>query len=187
MKKHFKDMSTEEIINIIMNNNDLKNKEGELYYQQLMDEQVENAELMLGKEYHKYIDVRDNYNSFFMVLKDWHKFIDNLDKDYLCVEGIDLYDKIMKKYDEYGNMVVYDEEDEDRLNNLEEELENDCKKLLDICEGQLHEYEDYTEEDFKERLRFRIEEYKEELEDYYIIDDDTSKVYQDISYTKTYC
>ena len=186
MKKYFKEMSTEEKVNIIMNNDKLRREMEEHYYTDLMEQQAENGELMLGKEHWRYIDVRDNYNSFYLVLKDWHKFIDNVDKDYLSQEGIDLYDEIMKMYDEWGNMVVYEDEDEDRYNQLEEEIENKCKELLKICEEQLHQYETYTDEDLKEDITFQLEE-NNVNEDLYIIDDDTSKVYEDISYTKTYC
>lgn len=187
MKKYFKDMSIDEKLDIIMNNEELRNKEGEYYYEDLMFSQEEEGKLMLGKDWYNYIDMRDNYSSFFLILKDWHKFIDNVDKDYLSQEGIDLYDEIIKIYDEWGNMVIYTDEDEEKQEQLEEQLEDKCKDLLKICEKCLHQYEDFTEDDLKYQVQFRLEEYSEEFDDYYIIDDDTSKVYQDISYTKTYC
>lgn len=184
MKKYFKDMSTEEKVNIIMNNDKLRRKAEEHYYTDLMEQQAEEGELMLGKEHWRYIDVRDNYSSFYLALKDWHTFLDNLDKDYLCNNGLDLYNQIMVLKNEYDNIDIV--ENEDRFNELEEELENRCKELLQVCEKQLHEYETYTDEDLKEYITFQLEE-NNVNEDLYIIDDDTSKVYEDISYTKTYC
>lgn len=184
MKKYFKEMSTDEKVNIIMNNDKLRRKMEEHYYTDLMEQQAENGELMLGKEYWRYIDIRDNYSSFYLVLKDWNKFLDNLDKDYLCDNGLDLYNQIMVLKNEYDNIDII--ENEDRFNELEEILEDKCKELLKICEEQLHQYETYTDEDLKEDITFQLEE-NNVNENLYIIDDDTSKVYEDISYTKTYC
>ena len=154
MKKYFKEMSTEEKVNIIMNNDELRRKAEEHYYTDLMEQQAENGELMLGKEHWRYIDVRDNYSSFYLVLKDWNKFLDNLDKDYLSQKGIDLYNEIYKLYEEYNNTDMYS----DRFNELEEILEDKCKELLKICEEQLHQYETYTDEDLKEDITFLLEE-----------------------------
>lgn len=184
MKKYFKNMSLEDRIDIIMNINDLKYKVGDMYYEDLMQQQYEEGQLMFGKEHHKYIDIRDNYSSFYLVLKDWNKFLDNLDKDYLCNNGLDLYNQIMVLKNEYDNIDMV--ENEDRYDELEEELENRCKELLQVCEKQLHEYEDYSDDDLKDYLSFQLEE-NNMYEDLYIIDDDKTRVYEDISYIKTYC
>ena len=136
---------------------------------------------MLGSEHYKYIDIRDYYSSFFLVLKDWRKFIDNLDSDYLPTEGIKLYKKINKKIVKLDNLDMYT----DKYSDLENEIEMLCKDLLKICEDCLHKFESFTEEDLKENIRFNLEE-NYLYEDYYILDNDKSKVYVDISYTKTY-
>lgn len=179
MKQYFKDMETNKKIEIILNVDDLRYDICNRYYEELMEQQLEEGQLMLGKDSSKYIDIRDNYDSFYLVLKDWNKFLDNLDKDYLCDEGIKLYDEIYKLYEKYNNEEMYS----DRFYNLEEKLENKCKDLLKICEKQLHEYEDYSNEDLKDWLRFEIEE-NNLFEDLYILDNDINKVYEDI--TKTY-
>ena len=183
MKRYFKDMETDEKIEIILNVDDLKYKVGDKYYEELMFRQEEEHELMFGKDSYKYIDIRDNYNSFYLVLKDWNKFLDNLDKDYLCNNGLDLYNQIMVLKNEYDNIDMV--ENEDRYDELEELLEEKCKELLDICEQQLHEYETYNDDDLKDYLSFQLEE-NNMYEDLYIIDDDKTKVYEDIAYTKTY-
>ena len=80
---------------------------------------------MLGKEQWHYIDIKDDYNSFFLVLKSWHKFIDNLDKDYLCDKGLQLHSEIIKLKEEYDNIDI--DLNEERFNKLEEELEINAK------------------------------------------------------------
>lgn len=181
MKKYFKDLDTKTKINIILNNNDLMELVSQDYYEQNMEQQQEEGELMFGKDSHKYIEIRDNYNSFYLRLLNWCQFIENLDADYLCYKGIDLYSQIMILKNEYDNIDIV--ENEERFDDLEEELENKCKELLSICENQLHEYEQYNEEDVKCFLEFELEE-NDLFSDYYIIDDDYSKVYVDI--TKTF-
>lgn len=188
MKQYLKDMEIEKQVDILFNNEDIRNVLAERYYEDLMWQQQEEGELMLGKDYHKYIDIEDNYNSFFFRLRDRDKFLDNLDKDYLTQEGIDLYDETYKLYEEYNNMSMYDdadEEQEERYNGLDLKLDDNCEKLLDICENILHGYENYTDEDLKWFINDEIEfnHYGKEL---YILGDDTSKVYEDVSYTRTY-
>lgn len=177
MKKYFKDLDTETKVKIIMENQNLCDKACEDYYEYSMETQLEEGNLMLG-ERNNGIEIRDNYSSFYLILRDWHKFLDNLDKDYLCEDGLILYDKIMKLKEEYENTDMYS----DRFNELEDDIENYCKELLRICEKQLHQYENYTKEDVEEYLRFNFDE-NNLYEDYYIIDNDTSKVYHDVSYT----
>lgn len=183
MKKYFKDLDTKTKIEIIMNNEDLKNELENKYYQRNMEMQEEEGKYMFGNESWKYIDIRDNYDSFYLVLKNWHNFLDNLDSDYLCQDGIDLYNEIMLLKNEYENIDVVEEEE--KFDNLEEKLESKCKELLKICEEQLHEYEKYNNEDFKDYLEFELEE-NNILEDYYILDNNYKKVYLDINYTKEF-
>lgn len=182
MKKYFKDIDTETKVKIVMENQKLCDKACEIYYEYSMETQLEEGNLMLGEKDNG-IDIKDSYSTFYFVLLDWHKFLDNLDKDYLCQDGLDLYDKIMKLKEEYENIDMV--ENEDRFDELEEEIENYCKELLRICEKQLHEYEHYTYEDVKEYLKFEFDE-NNLWDNYYIIEDDTTKVYNDVSYTETF-
>lgn len=180
MKRYFKDLDTETKVKIVMNNEDLFNTICNDVYEHNMEMQLEDGNLMLGEKDNG-IEIRDNYSSFFLILRDWHKFLDNLDKDYLCEDGLILYDKIMKLKEEYENTDMYS----DRFNELEDDIENYCKELLRICEKQLHQYENYTKEDVKEYLTFEFDE-NNLWDNYYIIDNDTSKVYNDVSYTETF-
>jgi hypothetical protein len=181
MKKYFKDLDTDKKLEIILNNNDLNELVSQDYYEYNMQMQEEEGELMFGKDSHKYIEIRGNYDSFYLRLLNWQKFIENLDKDYLCSKGIDLYNNIIELKKEYESIDI--SEEEERFDILEEELEAKCRELLEICENQLHEYEQYNEEDLKEFVRFNLEE-NDLFSDFYIIDNDYSKVYSD--YTKTY-
>lgn len=175
MKKYFKDMETKEKVDIILNNSELREIVENGYYEDNMYWQQEESELMLGKNWHHYIEYRDSYNTFYLRLIKWYDFIECLDKDYLCQDGIDLYNEIIELKKLYEN-----EEDMDKYAELEETLESKCIDLLEICEKQLHEYEEYNEEDMKEWVIFNLEDNKM-FEDYYIIDNDTTKVYQDIT------
>lgn len=180
MKHFFRDLDTETKVDIIMNNQKLKDVVWNVCYEQSMENQLENGELMLGKG-NNGIEIRDNYSSFYLILRDWHKFLDNLDSDYLCQDGLDLYNKIVELKEEYENEDSYS----DRFEELNEEIEKLCKELLKICEKQLHDYENIDDNDVKEYLIFELEG-NGLYDDYYIIEDDTSKVYNDVSYTETF-
>lgn len=184
MKKYFKDLETNKKIEIILNNEDLKENVWNSCYEKNMELQRENGELMFGVDSHKYIDIRDNYDSFYLVLKNWHNFIDNLDSDYLCDKGFELYNKIILLKNEYENIDIAEEEE--KFDELEEELEEKCKELLKICENQLHEFEKINDDTLKDYLEFELEE-NDLFSDLYIIDNDYSKVYEDINYTKEFC
>jgi len=176
-KKYFKNMDVNEQLDIIINNNTLMNNFEELFYSNLMEQQREETELMLGL-YTPGVDIRDHYSSFFLALSDWEKFFNNVNKDYLSEDGIILYNEISKLYEEYQNTELFD----NRYNELYEIIENKCKELLSICEKQLHSYEHYSEEDVKEELRYHIE--IGDYEEMYILDNDKTVVYEDI--TKIY-
>lgn len=181
MKTYFKDIDIDKKLEIILNNNDLKEIVSQDYYEYNMHIQEEEGQLMFGKDSHKYIEIRDNYDSFYLRLLNWRKFIENLDSDYLCVNALGEYNKIKEMITEYENIDIVEEEE--KFNDLEEKIEEKCKDLLLLCENQLHEYEQYNEEDLKEYITFNLEG-NDLFSDFYIKDNDYSKVYSD--YTKTY-
>ena len=185
MKKYFKELNDKEKEKILEKNNKLFNELSNYIYEDKMYWQEEDSENMLGKNWHKYIAYYDNYSSFYLRLKDWEMFINNLDRDYLTIEGIELYDYIMNKKNILDNM----EWGTDNYYNLEEHLENKSQELLDICESMLHEYENYP--DFEECYNYLLDTiYDNTLEDCYIIIDDKEStdyiLYEDIAYTKSY-
>ena len=180
---YFSDLETEDKLEIVLNNDDIMKDVYEMFYNLRMDQQQEEGELMLGKEHYKYIELHNHYSSFFLTLINWKEFIENLDFQYLCQEGIDLYNEIIELKKEYENIDIV--ENEDRFNELEDILENKSKDLLEICERQLHDFEDYNNDDITDFLKFEFEN-NGLYSDYYIIDNDKTKVYEDISYTKTF-
>ena len=152
-------------------------------YKSNMDLQEEEGCELLGKNCHEYIEIKDDHTSFYLILKNWHKFIDNLAAEYLAKNtAIALYKDIKNKQTKLYNMDCYD----DDFNKLDEEIENDCKKLLKYCEDQLHEYEKYPTED--DAIQYADE--MEQLEDYYIEEreDGTTDgvIRKDIAYTECY-
>lgn len=180
MKKiYLKDLNEQELRQLCENNDAFM----EQYYERVQEDnmfwQEEESNNMFGKEWHRYIDCHDNYSSFYLRLRDWYKFISNLDSDYLCDEGLKLYDYIMKKKNIFDNMEPYT----NRYDNLEEHLEKTCADLLEICEGQLHEYEEYPSFEDVFTNMIDCDWYKEE--DYYT-DEDMKKIYLDVAYTKEF-
>ena len=175
MKKFIKDMDQKEIEKCLQVNNEFYNLVYNDLYENDMDCQYEEGKLLFGENCHKYIEIHNHYSSFFLTLINWYEFIENLDKDYLCQNGIDLYNEIIKLKKEYENISCETEEEENRYNELEEELENKCKDLLEICEDQLHEYEkgDYSMEDM---IDYVMNSWG--YEDFYILGEDYI-LYQD--------
>lgn len=153
-------------------------------YEYEMFIQQEEGELMLGKDKYKYININDHYSSFYLTLKDWHKFIENVNNEYFSSdEQTKLYNEIIKEQKELDNI---EDPYSDEFNDLENEIEEKCKKLLKLCEDQLHVYEEYPTED--DAIQYADE--MEQLEEYYIEEreDGTTDgvIRKDISFTECY-
>lgn len=183
MKKIF----INELENDIRNN--LIKKNGKLI-RMLQDElhelnlefQEETTIYILGKNFHKYIDVKDHYTSFYLKLRDWRQFYDNLDKDYLSNETLNVYIEIQNLIDKLDNFDEYNDE----YYNLENEIEKKCNFILQDIENLLHEYETYPSED--DSILYADD--MEKLNDYYIElrEDGTSDnvIRKDVYYTETF-
>lgn len=184
MKKvYINELETEKRNYLIKSNKKLIEMLQDDLYEYNMNSQEEEGRELLGKNWHKYIEIKDNYNSFYLILKNWSKFIDNLDTEYLAKDtAITLYKDIKNKQTKLYNMNYYD----DDFDELDEEIENDCQKLLKYCEDQLHEYETLPSED--DAIQYADE--MEQLEEYYIEerDDGTTDgvIRKDIAYTECY-
>ena len=183
MKKYINELETEERDKIIKMNQKLIYQLLDNLYEYEMDRQYEEGQLLLGENSYKYIDIKDDYSSFFLVLKDWEKMIDNIDPDYIAAdEARKLYNYIKNKKNVLYNMDYYSL-DYERLN---EHLESKSKELLKQLEEQLHEYEKAPDED--DAIQYADE--MEQLEDYYIeIKEDGSTdnvIRKDIAYTECF-
>ena len=127
-----KDLEIKEVKEILFKNTKMMEKIASAVIQYKMEEQEECGRLMLGNNFHKYIELRDNYNSFFLRLKDWNKFFNNLDYEYLNIEGVGMYEKIKKDIEIYEN-----EEDEDKRYEQEEQIEKELKLPAKVSDSPL--------------------------------------------------
>ena len=176
-------LETEERNRLIKNNKKLIDILCDDLYQSQMWQQEEEGRLLFGKDSYKYIEIKNEYSSFYLVLKNWSKFIENLDIEYLWIDGaIALYNEIIKKRDLLYNMDSNDE----NYYTLEEEIYIDCKELLKHCEIQLHTYEELPTID--DVIQYADE--MEQLENYYIeVGEDGESdnvIRRDIAYTEYY-
>lgn len=177
------DLETDERNRLIKNNKKLVDILCDDLYQSQMWQQEEEGRLLLGKDSHKYIEMKDNYSSFYLILKNWSEFIENLDIEYLWIDSaIALYNEIIKKRDLLYNM----DADDENYYTLEEEIYIKCKELLKHCETQLHTYEELPTID--DVIQYADE--MEQLNDYYIEEreDGTSDgvIRKDIAFTECY-
>lgn len=185
-KLYLKDMETEKRNEILKENSKLMDQLLQNCYEMEMENQYEEGQLMFGKNYHKYIEIHDSYSSFYLTLTNWNQFIDNLDTDYFSPNGqIELYNEIIKKKEKLYNI---EDQCSDEFYDLENEIEEQCKELLKLCENQLHEYENYPSYDDAIEYADCIDYFNDY--DYYIeIKEDGSSdniIKLDITYTETF-
>lgn len=182
MKKYIKELNKDQLIELIGKNEKLYNKLAESFYETQMDMQSEDTENMFGKDYHRWIEYRDNYNSFYFIIKDWRKFIENLDTDYLDDENIKIANYIEKKIDVLDSMEYGCE----NYWRLDEYLEKKAKEVLDFCEKSLHGYEEYPS--IEDVVVDAID--NDLLENYYIELDENGNtdnvIKLDVNYTETF-
>lgn len=171
------------LIKLLDNNSKLEEKVYEYYYEDTMFQQEEFGTCCLGEKHYNWIDFHDNYNSFYLRLKNWDKFIMNIDSDYLDTKELELYNYIMQKRDVLYNMCQYS----DNYDRLEEHLENKCDELLELIENDLHDYENYNFEDIKDYFidTCMINGWFNDL--YFYKNRYDYTLYEDISYSKSYC
>lgn len=167
---------------IFENNNKLQEKAGEIAYENNMEQQVEFGELCLGKNWNKYIDMYDNYSSFYLRVKNAEKMIENIDKNYLTTEEEELYNKAVKileirNNEEYGTDFYWEQD---------MELDEVSANLLELIEKDLHDYENIEEEDVFETFIFDLQENYMYEDLYYYENDNTYNLYEDVSYTKNW-
>ena len=182
-KIYINELNKEELQKVFNNNEKFKEMIFNEMYEKEMDYQSFLGDEFFGNESYKYIDIRDNYSSFYLRIKDTIKFFENLNinsSDYLNPEDskkyIELYKKA-KKYYNYFNQCNYNS---DNYFKNEELLKNTCKEILDILEKELHKLEQIDEEDVFDYFISNIEIY----EDFYITEKENFILYQDI--TKSY-
>lgn len=183
MKKlYLKDMENDRRDYLIKLNTKLINQLLEYLYEDQMFQQSETFSFILGKDWHKWLDYRDHYQTFYLILKDYRKFLVNLDADYLTPEARNLYDKTIIKLDTLDTLDPYSE----NYDRLEAWIEKNSEMILKDAEEYLHGFEEYPSED--DAIRYADE--MEQLEEYYVEvwEDGGSDnvIRKDIKYTECY-
>lgn len=152
-KTYLKDMQEAEAWELVHNNSDYMAELYEDLAQVRGDQQSDEAGLILGSDWPRYIDYNDHYNSFYLRVKDPAEMIRNIDKEYLTEAQAERYEKAKSLLDKYEN-----EEDPEKLDSWYDQLEIQAKGLLADIEESLHEFENITDEDIKEEFLFRLED-----------------------------
>lgn len=183
MKKIFiNDLDTEKRNNLIKKNEKLINKLRADLYDNNMDLQYIDSQMIMNNEAIKAIRYHDHYNSFFYTLEDWRKFYQNIDYGYLSEEANKKADKITKNIDKMDALEYCDEE----YYQLDKECEELTKEILKEIENYLHTYEEYPSED--DAIQYADE--MEQLEGYYIEEHEDGfcdgVIRLDIAYTETF-
>lgn len=187
-KIYIKDVknSKELLKKLLENNEKLRDAVFEDYYTLQMDFQAEEFENLFGKNWASYIDIKDNYNSFYLKLKDCYEFFKNLDSDYLNGEAKKIYKELSKKFEKIECFNINNEDDSKKYDDLTEEFENQCSELLEVCENQLHEFENIDENDLFSYFLENIQEHDYFINLYYYEAKNDFVLYEDISYTKSW-
>lgn len=171
-KTYLKDMQEAEAWELAFNNREYMAELYEELAQVRGDQQSDEAGLILGSDWPRYIDYHDHYNSFYLRVKDPAEMIRNINKEYLTEAQAERFEKAKSLLDKYEN-----EEDPEKLNSWYDQLEIQAKGLLADIEESLHEYENITDDDIKEEFIINLED----NEDYTIGD---KNIYRD--YTKCF-
>lgn len=177
--RELKELSNEELKDLYKNNQGFSELVYNLAYEDAMNAQAEQSELM-GAKVFKY---NDHYNSFYLTtpcyygVKDGLKVAGALNKDYLSDKAAGVYDELCKIKETYDNLTA--EELDQQGDDLEEQANNLSDELAKIITEDLRAYEDITE--------LNIDAMLDLIRDGYILDGfktDGVKVYQYI--TKVY-
>lgn len=188
IKKYIKDMNDEELKKIFNNIEHLQKEFYENLYNDNMNYQIDLSKIFFGDNYINYLDIKDYYSSFFIIIKDTVKFFENLhlyNKDYLNNEDAKKYAVLYKQAKKHYNNMNKCNYYSDNYYKHFELLENTCKSILEILEKELHSLENI---DFQDVLDMFINDVCEnnDFYDYYILDDDFTKLYKHFDYIKEY-
>lgn len=177
--KELKELSIEELKNLYKNNQGFSELVYNLAYEDAMNAQAEQGELIGAKAF----DMHDYYNSFYLTTprhygaKDGLSVAGALDIDYLNNEAAGLYKELCEIKATYENLTA--EELDEQGEELEERANKLCDELADVITEDLRAYENITE--------LNIDATLDLIRDGYILDGfktDGQKVYEYV--TKIY-
>ena len=187
MKKYLKNMNEEELKKVFDTSEKIQNKEYEATMQINMDYQEELGDIFFGKGWSNYIKMYDNYNSFYLRIIDSTSFFENLAEDvtdYLSQENAtrfkEIYKKAKKFYTNINSRCVYGS---DKYYENYEKFEEECKKLLEILECELHTLENVEYGQALDTFYTDVM-YNNIFDEFYIIDEDYTKVFEHVDYVK---
>jgi hypothetical protein len=171
--KTIKELTKEELKELLKKNREFENYIYERAYEDNMFYQGERMKELMGDA--DGIEINNHYTSFYFRLKDAQKFFNSVNRNELDDEQRELYDNAKKLIDEYENLEA-DDLYGDKGEELYENIETECAKLMEKIEEELHGYETVTDDDFENYLDFILEDCDFET--------DGEKVYETI--TKVY-
>lgn len=169
MSKHLKDLTTQELNELMTNNKDIYNYACDLAYDETMQMQEQDADMLNIKVF----DIHDHYNSFYLSTpsvygsKTPEKVTHKLDENYMNEEARKLYDKLNSLIDDWENLTT----DEQENSTLYEEAIETCDKLAEALTKQLREYEDINTDFILRELEFHAHE--GHMSDWVLNDDGT--------------
>lgn len=183
MKKIFiNDLETEKRNALIKKNKKLLYLLCDDFKEMMMYQQEDASYNIMGKDWHKYVEGHDHYDSFFLTLTDWRAFYNNIDVDYLDDENRNIFYNLKEKISQLDALDCFD----DNYYILEKEIEENCKILLKDVEDFLHSYEEIPEDD--DIIQYADE--MEQLNEYYIEEHEDGfcdgVIRRDVSYTETF-
>lgn len=172
-RKYLKEMTKEEVRQIVKGNERLR---GEIYdrcYEGNMFIQSEQTELILGKEWHQYIDYHDHYQSFYLTVRNVERTLRNLDTDYMGESDAEKTEEVRKLLEKWDDM-TWEEQEENE--DLWTEIEEKTGELVSSVERDLHEYEDISDDQFDAEVDWF---YENECDNMYVLGGALDAVYMD--------
>lgn len=166
--------NVEELIKAFKENEKLFNEIYERVYEDFMFMQE-----MEGKEANiKGLEIHDHYDTFYFTIRDRDAFLESaIDNDYLVTkDNINLHKELRKALNRFYSM----EYSNKQYDNLDSWLDMKAEELMEEWERFLHSYENATEEDVIDYILNDPDIFIERYRDYYVIDNDYSKIYVDI-------
>lgn len=187
MKKYLKDMNKEELKKVFDNSAKIQEYQFNIVLENNMNLQQEYGKMFFGENWYEYIEIHDHYSTFYLKLKSAYKFFDNLGKDvadYLSVENAQTFQDIYKKAKKYYiNINTRCNYGSNKYYENIEKLEEECNKLLEILENELHSFENIDNNEVFES--FCDDVYDNNIYDgLYIENNDYTHIYEYINYIK---
>lgn len=157
--KTLKELDDKELKELYENNQELKQHAWEDAYNQSMDCQGEESNLLHAEVF----GYHDHYSSFYLTTpteygaKCPERVANKLDADYMTPENQYLYTKLNNLINAWENL-TYDEQQEEKGEKIYDEAIEACDKLAEGITEQLRTYENVSDEQAFEEFYFQATE-----------------------------